>query len=92
MNIAKGPFNRIGARTVDRQGEQLEARMRREPLLHLGGVVNLGILGDDREVGEEWCGILRSSVSSRSRKSPVCFRYHTQGVIVPEVRSRAPAR
>ena len=57
MDIAKGPFNRIGPGTVGRQVEQLEARMSREPLLDFLGVMNLGIIGDHGELSKEGRGV-----------------------------------
>jgi len=52
VDICKGPLNGIRSWAVGGQIEQLEAGMGRQPLLHLSGVVNLGIVGHTREVGE----------------------------------------
>ena len=53
MDIAKRALNRIGTWAIGRQIEQLKARMGREPLLDFLGLVNLGIIGHNREVGIE---------------------------------------
>ena len=53
MDIAKRPLNRIGARAVGRQIEELKARMRRQPLFDFSSLVNLGIVDHDGEVHKE---------------------------------------
>ena len=57
VHIAKGPFNRIGPGTGGREVEHLEAWMGGEPLLDFPSVMNLGISGHDREVGEKRRGV-----------------------------------
>ena len=52
VDITKGPLNGVGPGAVGGQVEQLEAGMCGQPLFDLRRVVNFGIVGHHREVGE----------------------------------------
>ena len=69
MDIAKGPLNRIGLRTVGRQVEQLEAGMGGEPLRHCGRLVNLGIVHHHLEVQVGARGISAYPNNPEARKA-----------------------
>ena len=53
VDIAKSPLNRIGIRAIGWQIQHCEARMGGQPLLDFGGLVDLGVVGDDGEVSKE---------------------------------------
>src|SRR5215510_480269 len=57
VDIPKGPLNRICSRAVGRQVEQLKAGMGRQPFFDLPRMVNLGVVGHDREAREGRCWV-----------------------------------
>ena len=93
MDIAKGALNRIGARAVGGQIQQLKARMGRQPLLDFLGLVNLGIVNDHREVRIEAApGRFDPACRGGPGRVPSVLRYQTQCVMVPVVMSSAPPK
>ena len=70
MDIAKSALNWIGAWTIGRQVEQLKPGVGREPPLDLACVVNLGIVGDDREVREKRRGVRLIKGLEQVKKEP----------------------
>src|SRR4029453_13155679 len=73
MAITKGPLNRISTWTVGGQVGGGKARMALQPLGDFCGLMNLGIIRHDREVGKVrgWVGAVESR--QQIQEEPRCF-------------------
>jgi len=80
MDIAKGAFNRIGLGAISRQIQQLEAGMRSPPRLDFLGLMQLGVIDHDRQVGKERGGVGPIERVQQLKKQPGLFALpHTMG-------------
>src|SRR5215510_8687875 len=73
MHIPKIPLDWVGVGAVGGQVEQSEAGMGRQPLLHLPGVVNLGVVDDDRKTGKRRCRVGSVERGQQVHKQPGSF-------------------
>jgi|SoiMethySBSTD1v2_1073268.scaffolds.fasta_scaffold99218_4 hypothetical protein len=54
-----------------------------QPLLDFGGLVDLGVVGDDGEVSKERRRVGAIKRLQQVKEKPGLLRYHTQGARVP---------